>query len=205
MIRFVILLAALDLAAPAAAANLSVRVVDQAGRPVRNAVVTVEGTGTAPHAASSGRYLMSQRALAFDPYVLVVPVGATVAFPNFDSTRHHVYSFSAAKRFELKLFAKDQTRSVTFDRPGVVSLGCNIHDTMSAFIYVAPSGWVARTDQRGMAVIANVGGGPGKVTVWHPYLRAPGGMASTPLGAGQRAATMSVRLRPPPIAMNQGY
>ena len=87
--------------------------------------------------APPGRhYYLRQRQHQFHPFVLVVPVGANVSFPNFDPTRHHVYSFSPAKRFELKLFARDQSRSVRFDKPGVVALGCNIHDQMSAFIDV---------------------------------------------------------------------
>ena len=74
--------------------------------------------------------------MQFHPFVLIVPVGAKVSFPNLDPTRHHVYSFSPAKQFELKLFARDQSRSVVFDKPGVVALGCNIHDAMTAFIVV---------------------------------------------------------------------
>ena len=66
-----------------------------------------------------------------------MPVGATVSFPNRDKVRHHVYSFSAAKKFDLKLYGRDETRSVVFDKPGVVALGCNIHDVMSGFIVVA--------------------------------------------------------------------
>ncbi|HET6942615.1 MAG TPA: methylamine utilization protein, partial [Sphingomicrobium sp.] len=87
--------------------------------------------------STGGTFSVSQRDMQFHPFVLVVPVGAKVSFPNLDPTRHHVYSFSPAKKFELKLFAKDQSRSVVFDKPGVVALGCNIHDAMTAFIYVA--------------------------------------------------------------------
>ena len=76
-----------------------------------------------------------------------------MSFPNLDPTKHHVYSFSPAKRFELKLFAKDQSRTVHFDKPGVVALGCNIHDQMSAFIVVTDSAWTARTNAQGMAVV----------------------------------------------------
>ena len=81
-----------------------------------------------PGSARRGRFVVSQRNIQFHPFLTIVPVGADVSFPNLDPTKHHVYSFSPAKRFELKLFARDQSRTVHFDKPGVVALGCNIHD-----------------------------------------------------------------------------
>jgi hypothetical protein len=128
-----------------------------------------------------------------------------VSFPNLDPTKHHVYSFSAAKRFELKLFARDQSRTVHFDKPGVVALGCNIHDAMSAFIVVTDSLWTERTDARGMAVFGNAPNAPARLTVWHPYLRAPGGVVQTNLAAGQRGANFSIRLRAPPTMPMADY
>jgi hypothetical protein len=131
----------------------------------------------------------------------IVPVGADVSFPNFDPTKHHVYSFSPAKRFELKLFAKDQSRTVRFDKAGVVALGCNIHDQMTAFIVVTDSAWTARSNAQGVATFADAPAAPGRVTVWHPYLRVPGGMMQQGIGAGQRSIGFTVRLRPPPAPM----
>ena len=96
--------------------------------------------------------MVAQQNLQFQPF-LNVPVGADVSFPNFDPTKHHVYSFSPAKRFELKLFARDQSRTVHFDKAGVVALGCNIHDQMSAFIVVTDSGWTAQTNAPGRSGI----------------------------------------------------
>jgi hypothetical protein len=127
-----------------------------------------------------------------------VPVGAEVSFPNLDPTKHHVYSFSAAKRFELKLFAKDQSRTVRFDKPGVVALGCNIHDGMSAFIYVTNNAWTARTNRQGVAMFADAPNAPGRLTVWHPYLRTPDGTMQQALAPAQKMASFSVRLRAPP-------
>jgi plastocyanin len=201
-----ILAAGLCLAAPLAAAPLSVRVVDSSGRPVRDAVVTVYPAGAAARPArSGGRFTVSQKSLQFHPFLTIVPVGADVSFPNFDPTKHHVYSFSAAKRFELKLFARDQSRTVHFDRAGVVALGCNIHDAMSAFIVVTDSLWTAHTDARGMAVFGDAPNAPARVTVWHPYLRAPGGIVQSNLAAGQRGANFSIRLRPPPAMPMADY
>jgi plastocyanin len=201
-----ILAASLGFAAPLAAAPLSVRVVDSSGRPVRDAVVTVYPAGSAARPArSGGRFTVSQKNLQFQPFLTIVPVGADVSFPNLDTTKHHVYSFSAAKRFELKLFARDQSRTVHFDKPGVVALGCNIHDAMSAFIVVTDSLWTERTDARGMAVFGNAPNVPARLTVWHPYLRAPGGVVQTNLAAGQRAANFSIRLRAPPAMPMADY
>ena len=145
----------------------------------------------------AGRYVVSQKALQFHPFLTVVPVGADISFPNFDPTKHHVYSFSAAKRFELKLFAKDQSRTVHFDKPGIVALGCNIHDGMSAFIVVTDSAWTARTNAQGVVTFADAPNVPGRLAVWHPYLRAPGALQQA-VGAAQRSASFSIRLRPPP-------
>ena len=202
MVRGLLAFAAgLALAAPLAAASLTVRVVDSSGKPVRDAVVTLYPSSGARAPKPSGRYVVSQQILQFHPFLSIVPVGADVSFPNFDNTKHHVYSFSAAKRFELKLFAKDQSRTVHFDKAGVVALGCNIHDQMTAFIVVTDSLWTARTDARGIAAFGNAPDAPGKVTVWHPYLRAPGGMVQQGVAATQHSASFTVRLRPPPPPM----
>src|SRR2546421_6991205 len=187
MLRGILLVLALAGAAtPLAAAPVSVRVVDASGRPVRDAVVTLypSAGGRAPH--GGGRYVISQQNLQFHPFLTIVPVGADVSFPNFDPTKHHVYSFSSAKRFELKLFARDQSRTVHFDKAGVVALGCNIHDQMSAFIVITDSAWTARTNAQGMASFPDAPNAPARVAVWHPYLRAPGGQVEQAMPATQR-------------------
>ena len=190
-------------ASAAAAVPLTVRVADASGRPVRDAVVTLypSASGAKP-ARAGGHFVVSQKNLEFHPFLTIVPVGADVSFPNLDPTKHHVYSFSAAKKFELKLFAKDQSRTVHFDKPGVVALGCNIHDQMSAFIVVTDSPWTARTNAQGLVTFADAPNGPSRVTVWHPYLRAPGGQVQEALAAAQRNASFQVRLRPSPAAMS---
>jgi plastocyanin len=195
--------AGLGLAAPLAAAPLTVRVVDSSGRPVRDAVVTLYPAGQAARAPrAGGRFTVSQKDMQFHPFLSIVPVGADVSFPNFDSTKHHVYSFSPAKRFELKLFARDQSRTVHFDKPGVVALGCNIHDAMTAFIVVTDSAWTARTNAQGIAAFADAPNAPGRVTVWHAYLRGPGNLVQSNVGAGQRNVGFTIRLRaPPPMPM----
>ena len=203
---YMLFAAGLALSAPLCAAPLSVRVLDPAGRPVRDAVVTLYPAGSAARAPrAGGRFTVSQKSLQFHPFLTVVPVGSDVSFPNLDPTKHHVYSFSAAKRFELKLFARDQSRTVHFDRPGVVALGCNIHDQMSAYILVTNSAWTARTNAQGMVFFADAPNAPGRVTVWHPYLRAPGGIVQQAVRSGQRGASFSIRLRPPPSMPMSDY
>jgi plastocyanin len=194
-------------ASPAVAGTLVVRVVDPAGHLVNDAVVTIDPVGrSSPPAALAGPYRIEQRNMQFKPFVSVVPVGATVSFPNFDATRHHVYSFSPAKRFELKLFARDQSRSVRFEKAGIIAIGCNIHDQMSAFLFVAASPWAQRTE-RGSVTFRDAPSGQVKVSVWHPYLRAPSMTVSRimPLGGGSRVESFAVKLRPPPLHNMDSY
>jgi hypothetical protein len=116
---------------------------------------------------------MAQQNMQFQPFVLIVPTGAEVSFPNLDVVLHHVYSFSSAKTFELKLYGHDETRKVRFDKPGVVAVGCNIHDSMVGFIRVVDTPYAAKTNAAGEAVIHDLPGGAAAVTLWQPYLKAP--------------------------------
>ena len=194
---------ALMLAIPlrALAGDVVIDVRTPQGAPVANAVVTV----AAPHAGPirfAWPYRMAQHNLQFDPFVLIVPVGADVTFPNLDTVRHHVYSFSAAKTFELKLFGHDETRVVHFDKAGVVDLGCNIHDNMIAYIVVVDTPYAAQTNAAGEAVIRGVPAGGRGVRVWHPYLRAPGNAIALNLAVpaeGQVRQAVAADLRAPPV------
>jgi plastocyanin len=155
------------------AADILVSLKTIAGQPVRDAVVTFTPAGGVAAPAAEGPYEMAQQGIQFHPFVLIVPVGADVRFPNRDKVRHHVYSFSAAKRFELKLYGRDETRSQRFEKPGIVALGCNIHDQMSAFIAVVDTPFAAKSDEAGEAALKGVPQGGGVLTVWQPYLKAP--------------------------------
>lgn len=185
---------------PGASVGVTVRASN--GQPVANAVVIVHLVGRDTPAARVGSgYTVSQQNIQFHPFVSLVPVNGDVAFPNLDSVRHQVYSFSPAKRFELKLYAREQNRTVRFDRPGPVSLGCNIHDQMTAFIYVTDSAFAARTDASGRVALNGVPAGTISITVWHPYLRAPGNQVSKQVALGTGAnESFTVALRPPPAA-----
>lgn len=190
------------LASPAAAGDLAVEVRAPNGSPVANAVVTLyPGGRPAPLGPGRASFQIAQRDLQFSPFVLVVPVGSQVSFPNFDNVRHHVYSFSPVRRFELRLYARENSRNVLFDRPGIVPLGCNIHDGMIAFVAVTDTAFAAKTDGLGRALFENVPAGTSVARVWHPYLRAPGNRVehrwSVPQ-AGRQARRVTVQLRPPP-------
>jgi plastocyanin len=168
--------------------------------------VTLYPAGNAARPArSGGHFTVSQQNLQFHPFITIVPVGADVSFPNLDPTKHHVYSFSPAKKFELKLFAKDQSRTVHFDKPGAVALGCNIHDQMSAFIVVSDSAWTARTNAQGVVTFNDAPNAPARLTVWHPYLRAPGGTLQQAVASAQRAASFQLHLRSPPAMPAMDY
>lgn len=169
------LICAFAIAAPAWAGDLSVNLKTTAGQPVADAVVMVRPQAGVPRGAIRfpWPYRLAQQQMKFQPFVLVVPVGAQVSFPNLDTVRHHVYSFSQAKPFELKLYGRDETRVVTFDKAGIVAVGCNIHDSMVAFIRVVDTPYAIKSAASGEAVLHGLPAGPAVVTVWHPYLKAP--------------------------------
>lgn len=182
---------------PAQAATIVVHVVDAQGRPVSDAVVTVRPAAgvSAQPIRFPWRMAMVQKDISFNPTVLIVPVGATVAFPNEDKVRHHVYSFSKPARFELKLFGRDETRSYTFTSAGAVALGCNIHDTMSGFIKVVDTPFAGKSDAGGNASIAAVPSGAATLTVWHPRMKAKQNEASFALSvASSGEMTRQLRL-----------
>lgn len=192
-----ILVAALASLCPLAAARaapVSVTVTGPDGKPLANAVVTIDATGVATP-APRGSYVMAQHNIAFDPHVLIVPVGATVRFPNQDKVRHHVYSFSAARKFELKLYGRDETKTVTFDKPGVVALGCNIHDVMSGFVFVTAAPFAAVSDGAGHVTINGVPPGRATLSVWHPSIRAPGNSMTQPATIAASGYTITVSTR----------
>jgi plastocyanin len=193
--------AALLLAPLAEAADLRVAVTGADGRPVADAVVTVR-VARPPSGRIQFPWPMriAQEHMEFDPFVLIAPTGATVAFPNLDPVRHHVYSFSPAGPFELRLYGRDESRSVAFRTAGVIAIGCNIHDNMSAFIYVVDTPYAAKTDAQGIATLRDLPAGAATLRIWHPYSRAPDGhteRAVTLPGSGQLAEQFQLRLRAP--------
>ena len=152
------------------AATLVVNVQTPDGHALAGAVVTVRSLDAPARHAAPVRAVMDQVNRSFAPDLLVIPVGSTVEFPNSDSISHQIYSFSAAKRFQLPLYRGRPYPPVHFDQPGVVTLGCNIHDEMLAYLLVTDAAWYGRTNDGG-TFSAEVTRGRYHVALWHPRLR----------------------------------
>jgi plastocyanin len=166
-------LAALVASAQAAVATtLTAEVVDQDGRPVVNAVVTLipDSKGSMPAAASrlAAEKTIDQRNETFLPMVTIVPKGGHIVFSNNDQTTHQVYSFSAAKQFEITLTRGEKSQPIAFDNAGIAALGCNIHDHMIAYAFVAESPWTALTGAEGRVTLQDMPAGNYEAVVWHP-------------------------------------
>lgn len=151
------------------AAELEVLVRTAAGRPVPNAVVYAVPEGRRLPLAQR-RAVMDQKNRMFIPHVLPVQVGTAVSFPNSDDIHHQVYSFSPPKRFQLPLYKGTPGDAIVFDKPGVVALGCNIHDNMSAYIVVVETPHF-RLVESGRAQLRDLDAGAWNVRVWYPELR----------------------------------
>ena len=155
------LCALLWLTGAASAGSLRVQVLDSAGKPLEGAVVSL---------VSLPEQEISQENKQFVPAVRVVTVGTLVRFPNRDSVRHHVYSFSPAKKFEIKLYAGTPAAPVLFDQPGVAVLGCNIHDQMVGWVVVLDTPYFAQTDAQGQALLEGMPAGAHQLRAWHARL-----------------------------------
>jgi plastocyanin len=161
--------------AGAAAADVTVTVLDNAGHGVAGIVIIAESDAAVPEKHAVHTAIMDQQHMQFVPRVLVVQTGTGVEFPNSDQIQHQVYSFSAAKTFKLSLYAGHKYPPVVFDHPGLVTLGCNIHDGMIGYIYVTDSPFFARTDGAGLVQLHGLPAGNYTLTAWHPQLQEPGG------------------------------
>jgi plastocyanin len=170
-VAFVWWFALAGLFAAAQAGTVKVDVRDAAGKPVADAVVFLDSAEASKRVKPLTGAEMAQEKKQFLPGLLVVPVGTEILFPNRDTVRHHVYSFSPAKNFELKLYTGTPANPVLFDRAGVVTLGCNIHDQMVGWVLVVETPHHARTSMpMGRAQIDNVPAGAYTLRVWHTRL-----------------------------------
>jgi plastocyanin len=169
---FITLLGAISACTHAYAGSVSGRVFTPGGEPLNDVVITAVPAGAGLVPAKPGtKAVMIQEGKQFIPFVLAVQAGTTVDFPNHDSFRHQVYSFSTAKTFELKLFGSGEIGSVVFDKPGAVPVGCNIHDNMLAYVYVTPGPYFSTTGTDGGAQLKGVPAGTYTVSAWHPNQR----------------------------------
>jgi len=158
-------------AALANAGNLTVTMTDAAGRAVADVVIVATAvTPTTPTLSTPTNTpaIMDQIDTQFVPEVLAIRVGTAVQFPNSDSVAHQVYSFSPAKHIELPLYRGRPHAPVIFDRPGIVTLGCNIHDRMTGYIFVTASPYFGKTDAAGRWVFNALPSGEYRVSAWSP-------------------------------------
>jgi len=169
MYRSLSALAALILSLPLAAATLDVNVTYPDGTPVPNAVAYAVPTKTIPMDRTIAA--IDQLHRAFVPHVLPVRVGTWIEFPNSDNILHQVYSLSPAKRFQLPLYIGKPARPIQFDKAGVVALGCNVHEQMSAFIVVVPTPYFG-TVANGKVALNGLGADDYTVHVWYEGMRA---------------------------------
>ena len=159
------------------------------GLPIADAVVSIEGIAPRGQRSKGQLYaVIDQKELKFIPRVIAVPMGKTVDFPNNDKTFHNVFSTSEAKKFDLGLYPPGQSRSVNFDNPGVVSIHCNVHPNMEAYVVVKGHPYFAVPDARGNYSIKDVPVGKYRLEVWHPEL----GIKSVPVELVRRKEILTV-------------
>lgn len=162
-----IALTSFNLTSAARADSITLQIIDQQQQAVSNAVIEVLSSPESFGKPDSIN-VIDQINKMFVPEQLVIQQGQTVDFPNSDNIRHHVYSFSEAKTFELKLYADKPEKPIQFEKPGVVVVGCNIHDSMIGYIYIAQHQTVMTSSDHGYAIFNPTVQNP-RISVWHPY------------------------------------
>jgi plastocyanin len=157
-------------AAPLHAASVELQASGPGGQPLAEAVLLLDSRDARAALKPLAGAEMEQANKRFTQRVLVVPLGTSVLFPNRDTVRHHVYSLSPTKNFELKLYSGVPANPVVFDKPGVAVLGCNIHDSMVGWVVVVETPHFAQTGPGGRVRIDNVPPGTYKLRGWHPEM-----------------------------------
>lgn len=152
--------------------DYQVQFVDSDDQPVEFAVVVNPETPAKVQHILEQPAVMDQVNMQFSPMVIAVVKGQAVNFPNSDNIRHHVYSFSKENRFETKLYANKPDSPVLFKQPGLVVLGCNIHDNMVGYIFVSAWQNFAVSDDNGLANIEAIKA-PKELEYWHPWSTNP--------------------------------
>jgi plastocyanin len=178
----------------AAAAAVQVQVVGRHGQALGDAVVFLEPVAGKMLPVPALGIEIAQEGRQFVPLVTVVPVGTAVRFPNRDRVKHHVYSFSSAKKFEIALYSGKPSNPIEFDQPGLVVLGCNIHDTMVGWVLVSDTPWFGKTPANGQVRWSEVPTGAYRLRTWHPDMPpgAPLEDQALTVGAGPVSATVRV-------------
>ena len=189
-----ILLILFFLSSPASA--WTVTVLDQDGQPAQNAVVHISGKGIT--SSSTEVAIMDQVSRQYSPHVLAIHKNQKVSFPNSDNVRHHVYSFSKTKPFEMKLYAGTPNTPITFENEGVVVLGCNIHDSMLGYIVVYGDGKFGVVDDAGKIVFSEPKKSVTSLNIWHPNLVDKTKTHYSGHLSGQDSITVTINITHPP-------
>mgnify|MGYP001501971937 CR=1 FL=1 len=176
----------------ASAFDLLLNFVDEQQQTITGVVAEISGrpVGSAPAQPA----IMDQVNRRFEPMVLLVQTGELVSFPNSDNVRHHVYSFSEIRQFSTPLYADEHVDPVLFDQPGVAVLGCNIHDSMVAYVYVSPWQDRAISDETGRMTMSGIVEKPQTLSVWHPWLQTPDNTLDIDLSAAADGVMFDVIL-----------
>ncbi|RTL31193.1 MAG: methylamine utilization protein [Burkholderiales bacterium] len=170
-----------------------IKVLSDTGQPVAGAAVSVFVKGVKPTASPGTTADMAQRDKNFAPKLRIVQTGTSVNFPNFDTVRHHVYSFSSIKTFEIRLYAGTPAAPIVFDKPGTATLGCNIHDRMLGYIHVVDTPYFGVSDANGQVTV-DIPAGEHQLRVWLPTM----GEANPGLEQPFKTATEAVVIRVKP-------
>ncbi|MCC5868892.1 MAG: methylamine utilization protein [Gammaproteobacteria bacterium] len=179
------------------AASLVVQTRDAQDRPMSDAVVYLVAEQPGPVVTPAAEGMIDQIDRDFTPPVSAVQVGATVHFPNSDNIRHHVYSFSTPKIFEIRLYSGTAAEPIVFDAPGLVVLGCNIHDHMIAWLYINPSEHFGLSDAQGQITLSGLPEGEYRVYAWHRDWPGSAQLDAVTLAAGEQ--------RELALRLDQGY
>ena len=188
--------------ASASASSVTVKVTDADGKALADVVVYADPDAGASVPKVLKAAVIEQRGLKFLPIVSIIQTGSQVAFPNYDKVRHHIYSFSPAKKFDQKLYSGVAAAPQMFDKAGTVVLGCNIHDRMVAYVKVVDTPFFARTDAAGVAQIALPGAGKYKVSAWHYNMTGATAEQSVAVKAGEVPTALGFKLSLKPVPVD---
>lgn len=183
----------------ASGGTVDVVVTDANGKPAANAVVALANDTAQPASHVPPRSVIDQQHETFLPLVVLVRKGGEVVFTNNDTTMHQVYSFSAIKQFQFEIDKGQVSKPVIFDKAGVAAIGCNIHDNMVAYVFVADAPYAAITDAKGTAELRDVPDGAWHASVWHPQSRIGKQPAPTALAvAGDTRLALKIQISAAP-------
>lgn len=176
-------------APPLHAASVEVRVTSQGGNALSDAAVSLAPVGWLVEAAPSPQsHVVDQVDETFVPLLQVFRPGDSVVFRNSDDTRHHAYSFAPVRPFELELLPGETAAPIELPAAGLVAVGCNIHDRMITYLYVADAPFAARSGEDGTLRFDGIPAGEYLLTAWHPWLRDRDAPARVRVHAQEEAA-----------------